>query len=193
MEQLNELNEYTAQMTGIVDLIHNVASQTSLLALNASIEAARAGEAGRGFAVVATEISNLAGQTQSATENITSLITNIDERLKGVVSAINSLIAVNSDQNQSASETAESFGEIEDKASAAADIANELVKIVENLSNSNKEIVESIQTISAVTEEISAHSTQTLESSQHDSEIVMKVSDIVKDLNDDAVVLKSKA
>ena len=59
-------------MQSITQLINDVASQTSLLALNASIEAARAGEAGKGFAVVASEISNLAAKTKEATVNITA-------------------------------------------------------------------------------------------------------------------------
>lgn len=77
VKQVEAFAKSTDQMSSIVEIINNVASQTSLLALNASIEAARAGEAGRGFAVVASEISNLAGQTQSATGNISKLIENL--------------------------------------------------------------------------------------------------------------------
>jgi len=72
-KELEELNTYTVQMHSIIELIDNITTQTSLLALNASIEAARAGEAGRGFSVVASEISNLATQTQDATVDITTL------------------------------------------------------------------------------------------------------------------------
>ena len=78
-KELEELNTYTVQMHSIIELIDNITTQTSLLALNASIEAARAGEAGRGFSVVASEISNLATQTQDATVDITTLIENISK------------------------------------------------------------------------------------------------------------------
>lgn len=121
-------------------------------------------------------------------EQSTELLAHILEVSSRMVERINQVT-----ENKSASETADSFAQIEDKASVAVEIADELSKIIEKLADSNKEIVESIQTISAVTEEISAHSNQTLESSREDGKIVAKVTGIVDALNSDAEVLMSKA
>ena len=182
-KELSNLNEYTQQMHSIVEMINNVAEQTSLLSLNASIEAARAGEAGRGFAVVASEISSLAGQTQEATENIESLIENIAERLEHVVQAINGLVEENQKQAQNAGDTADSFNMIEDKASTIAYSSDELNEIVKMLAKANGEIVESVQNISAITEEVSAHASETFESSRKNEDVVEQVSNIVEMLS----------
>ncbi len=185
------LKASTAQMETIVSLIQSVASQTSLLALNASIEAARAGEAGRGFAVVASEISNLAGQTQDATENINKLIEGISDEINEVVVSINSLVESNQEQNQSANVTSESFDRIVESARRIRDNSGELTQIVDKLATANHEIVDSIQTISAISEEVSAHSTTTCQATESNQLILDDVRDLVSDMNKAADQLKS--
>lgn len=183
---LTSFREYTDQMNSITDLITSVASQTSLLALNASIEAARAGEAGRGFAVVASEISSLAGQTTSATENITELIGNISGQLQIMINTINNLIESNKKQNASAGKTAESFDTIAENTAHIQQQSAALASIVSELANANKVIVDSIQTISSITEEVSAHSNETYSCSEQNQQIVAEVNGLVQSLNEDA-------
>ncbi len=182
VKEVEELKSSTDQMETIVQMIQKVASQTSMLALNASIEAARAGEAGRGFAVVASSISDLASQTKSATEEISNLISNLTKEMEDVASAIISLVKSNNVQNESAQLTAESFKKIAENAELITTDSKELTTTVTSLEAANKKIVDSIQTISAITEEVTAHSQTTCEATEQNREIVRNVQGIVKEM-----------
>lgn len=85
---LVKLGQSSAEIGEVIKVITAIAQQTNLLALNATIEAARAGEAGKGFAVVANEVKELAKQTATATDGISSRITAIQEDSKEAVTAI---------------------------------------------------------------------------------------------------------
>ncbi len=189
-EALSAFTEYTNKMNSITEIISSVASQTSLLALNASIEAARAGEAGRGFAVVASEISNLAGQTTAATADINDLIANISSQLGATVEKIDTLIAANIEQGKTAERTAESFVEITKNINEIKEQEEALEQIVASLAEANKEIVDSIQTISAITEEVSAHSDETYLATEANKSILIEVSGVVSELKEEAEQLK---
>src|SRR3954453_2168149 len=85
---VDRLRESSAAIGNVVNLIAQIARQTTLLALNSTIEAARAGAAGRGFAVVATEVKALAVQTQGATEEITKKIDALQRDAAGSADAV---------------------------------------------------------------------------------------------------------
>jgi methyl-accepting chemotaxis protein len=85
---VDRLRESSAAIGNVVNLIAQIAKQTTLLALNSTIEAARAGAAGRGFAVVASEVKALAVQTQNATEEITRKIDALQKDAAGSVDAV---------------------------------------------------------------------------------------------------------
>jgi len=85
---VDRLKESSAAIGNVVNLIAQIARQTTLLALNSTIEAARAGAAGRGFAVVASEVKALAVQTQDATEEIKKKIDALQRDAAGSVEAV---------------------------------------------------------------------------------------------------------
>ena len=124
---VDRLRESSAAIGNVVNLIAQIARQTTLLALNSTIEAARAGEAGRGFAVVATEVKALAVQTQNATEEITKKIEALQRDAAGSVDAVHrisqaieAIRPVFANVNGAVAEQNATTGEIADNAATAS-------------------------------------------------------------------------
>lgn len=181
-QKLETLDKYMEEMNSIVEIISGITSQTSLLALNASIEAARAGEAGKGFAVVATEITGMATQTNEATVHITELIQNVSSAIREVVDVIYQMIEGINEEKEGASHTAKSFADIESNTFAIRDNMQTLADSIEELQDANRVIVDSIQTISAISEELSAHANMTMGAEEENAAVLEKISDEMQEL-----------
>jgi methyl-accepting chemotaxis protein len=124
---VGRLRESSAAIGNVVNLIAQIARQTTLLALNSTIEAARAGDAGRGFAVVATEVKALAVQTQHATEEITKKIDALQKDAAGSVDAVHrisqaiaAIRPVFENVNGAVAEQNETTGKMSDNAASAS-------------------------------------------------------------------------
>lgn len=78
---MENINQASARIADIIQVVDSIAFQTNILALNAAVEAARAGEQGRGFAVVAAEVRTLAQRTSEAAKEVRGLIQASSERV----------------------------------------------------------------------------------------------------------------
>jgi methyl-accepting chemotaxis protein len=106
-KRIKRLGERSQEISGIVDLINTIAERTHVLALNASMQAAVAGEAGRGFAVVAEEVQRLAESSRNATQQIGTLVNNIQIETNETINTVNRTI----NQVVQGSEQAQKAGE----------------------------------------------------------------------------------
>ena len=138
VEAMAAISENSVKISGIINLINDIAFQTNLLALNASVEAARAGEHGKGFAVVATEVRKLAHRSSKASAEIGKLIELEMQSIKNGRDFVDgSDLALNSMQQ----ETEEMLKTLKDKSNESME---EILKAVINFS----EMMENIEVAS---------------------------------------------
>jgi methyl-accepting chemotaxis protein len=139
-DQVGILAQKVYGITKVLDVIRSVAEQTNLLALNAAIEAARAGEAGRGFAVVADEVRALAHRTQSSTQEIELLVSDIRQ---GTDQAVEAMQGSNS-RARSTLELAQSAGVALDEIAAAITLITERNTVIASASEEQAQVAREV-------------------------------------------------
>ncbi|TQR97383.1 methyl-accepting chemotaxis protein [Paenibacillus ottowii] len=157
-QTVRELESNAAEITTMTGYVSEIASQTSLLSLNASIEAARAGEAGKGFAVVANEVKKLANQSESAVKKIYTAVEGITLAMDKVKTSVQQSQELFREQEKATSSTGESFREISGK---VQQIAGQISKLSMDMNVSRElsvQVQQAIENISAITQQSAAGS-----------------------------------
>jgi methyl-accepting chemotaxis protein len=153
------MDETSHQATKIKEAsggIQNIASQTSMLALNASIEAARAGDAGRGFSVVASQIGELSNQTNAFTEQIDSIISELIDKVNEAVQTIQLMDEAGKKQKVSVEDTKQKFEDIMENMQVMKEKCVVLGISTREMEENEKTISEVITELSSLSEENAA-------------------------------------
>lgn len=159
-DEMHRIKEISGEIEAIIIAIEEIASQTSLLALNASIEAARAGDAGKGFAVVADQIGKLATDSAQAVVSTKDLIEKtVEEIEKGnriteetaaafenIIKEMQKFAATAKGVNENADSQAKVLGQVEDG--------------IEQISLVTQQNAAASQESSAISEELAARATE---------------------------------
>ena len=193
-KQIETTNE---SVDKIGNAVADIASQTSLLSLNASIESARAGEAGKGFAVVASEIQKLSSQSDSTASKIQEIITDLQNDSKETLEVMRSTEVLVREQYEKLAATKERFKEVGNGINVSKHGTDVIKGNAQVCDSSRVTVVDVISNLSAISEENAASTQQTTSSMQELNatinilaETAAKVKEVSDQLNEDMKYFK---
>jgi methyl-accepting chemotaxis protein len=186
IDRVESLDEEMAQIGDIVDLIDDIAEQTNMLALNASIEAARAGEAGEGFAVVANEIKGLAQETTEATEEVSTVIEDVQDTTGEAVTDIREMGDSVEDGIDTVDGAIESLEAIVDRVEDVNDGIQSISDATDEQAASTEETVAMIDEVGTISEESASQAEGVAAAAEEQTATINEVTGGIESLSNQA-------
>ncbi len=183
-------NESVGRIQEAVNLITAIASETSLLALNASIEAARAGEAGRGFAVVASQISKLSEDSNQSAKTIEDIINQLSIDSEASVKIMAEVGTSIAKQQKKLEETKAKFADVSSGIETSIAATESIYTQTKECDEARVRVTDVIRNLSAVAEENAASTEQTNASMQELNATISLLADSAKDLKEISIELE---
>lgn len=181
-QQTLNTNDSADKINAAIDVITDIADETSLLALNASIEAAHAGEAGRGFAVVASHIKELSEQSNNAAVEISKIIEDLVKNSNESVKVMDDVHEAMNRQTECLTETKNNFESVSAGINDSVFSINEVTGHIEQINDEKNHIVDTIQDLTAIAEENAAGTEETSASAAEVSSIMLSLKTEINDM-----------
>lgn len=153
-DSMEKVQQHSAEILKITNVLDDFAERTNLLAMNASIEAAHAGEAGRGFSVVANEIKNLASASSRQSARIAEIV---NEVTKSIEEGVDLCRKVNTSLAGIQKESGVTFRQVNNSAQEMQEQQKEGFRIADEtkvVANSAKEIRDAAESQSKYSEKV---------------------------------------
>lgn len=180
--QIQATNDSVQAIGEATKLITSIASETSLLALNASIEAARAGEAGRGFAVVADEIGKLAEQSSESAVQIQDIINTLFEESAKMVEIMQGVNVLVAEQQEKLDKTKIQVTKVSKGIDESKGETDNIKQQTDSYAVARQKVADAIQNLSAISEENAASTQQTTASMQELNATMNLLAEAAKEL-----------
>ncbi|MDL2316028.1 methyl-accepting chemotaxis protein [Desulfovibrio sp. OttesenSCG-928-A18] len=181
-QNMQGLGEQAESIGGVMNVISDIADQTNLLALNAAIEAARAGEAGRGFAVVADEVRKLAEKTMSATQEVGSNISAIQQSTRKNIEEMENSAKGVAEATELARSSGDALAEIVHLAAANSSVVASIATAAEEQSATSEEISRAIEEINHIVAETTDGITQSSQAVQELASMAQELRKVMESL-----------
>ena len=180
---ISNTNTAVASISEAVQIIDSIAAQTNLLSLNASIEAARAGDAGKGFSVVANEIRTLADQSANAAKDIQEVMQTLTSDSTKTMDAAHMVQGAVQNQQLTIRRTIENVNVLIENIGESVELTSQIVKNASDSKEATHVFAETIQNLSAISEENAASSEETRSAMTELSETVNQLATRASELD----------
>ncbi|MFZ6031123.1 MAG: methyl-accepting chemotaxis protein [Chloroflexota bacterium] len=176
-ENILALSDQTQQIGEIIATVNEIASQSNMLALNASVEAARAGEHGKGFAVVAMEVRSLAEQSRQATSQVKAILSEIQK-------ATNTTVMVTEEGTKGVDRGVQLAAQAREAIEQLASVINESAQIATQVVVSGQQQQTGIEQIALAMQNINQATVQSLASTRQAEKSAQSLNDLARKMSE---------